>query len=90
MGFGLVNGVADHLYIQLRTTSSYSATAHLYNSQITTAPAKPFFQPAIFTNHSLAMASNSGDSSASSAQVFSSQPPMQNSTELTKLQTSRL
>jgi hypothetical protein len=33
----------------------------------------------VLISHSLAMASNSGDSSASRAQFLSSQPPMQNS-----------
>jgi hypothetical protein len=42
MGFGLVNGFIHHLYAQLGTTSHYSATADLHNSQITMAPAKPF------------------------------------------------
>jgi hypothetical protein len=40
------------------------------------------FQPAVFTSRSLATASNSGNSSASRAQVLSSQPPVQNSTQL--------
>jgi hypothetical protein len=31
-----------NLYAPLRTTSNYSTTANLHNSQITTAPAKPF------------------------------------------------
>jgi hypothetical protein len=37
----------------------------------------------VFTSRSPATASNSGDSSASCVQVLSSQPPVQNSTELT-------
>jgi hypothetical protein len=37
------------------------------------------FQPAVFISRSLAKASNSGDSSASRAQVLSSQPPVQTS-----------
>jgi hypothetical protein len=45
-GFGLVNGFIDHLYTQLGTTSNYSATANIHNSQIITAPAKSF-QPAV-------------------------------------------
>jgi hypothetical protein len=36
----MVNGFIDHLYAGLRTTSNYSATNNLHNSQITTAPAK--------------------------------------------------
>jgi hypothetical protein len=41
-GFGLVIRFIGHLYTRLGTTSNYSATANLHNSQITTAPAKPF------------------------------------------------
>jgi hypothetical protein len=73
---GLVNGFIDRLYMPLETTSNYSATANLLISQIITAPAKPFPARYIF-NRSLATASNSGDSSASRAQVLSSQTPMQ-------------
>jgi hypothetical protein len=57
-----------------------SATANLYNSQITTVPAKPF--QLVFTRRSPATASNSAVSSASRAKVLSSQPPVQNSTDL--------
>jgi hypothetical protein len=32
----------DYLHTPLGTTANYSATANLHNSQITTAPAKPF------------------------------------------------
>jgi hypothetical protein len=63
--FGLHIGFIDHLYTQLRTMSNYDATTNLRNSQITTAPAKPFPACCVFTSHSLVMASNSGDSSAS-------------------------
>jgi hypothetical protein len=50
---------------------------------ISTIPKSPqhplsLFQPAVFTSRSLATASNSGDSSASRAQVISSQPLVQN------------
>jgi hypothetical protein len=43
-GFWLVNGFIGHLYVYTRlgTTSNYSLTANLHNSQINTAPAKPF------------------------------------------------
>jgi hypothetical protein len=78
MGFGVMKGFTDHLYRWLRTTSSYSAFANLHKSQITTAPAKPFPACGVFTSHSLATASNSGDSSASCPQIFSSQPPVPN------------
>jgi hypothetical protein len=47
MGFDKVNGFINHLYTPLGTKSTYIATANLHNSQITTAPAKPFFQPAV-------------------------------------------
>jgi hypothetical protein len=60
---------------------------YLYNSQLTTAPTKPFPACCVFTSRSLATASNSGDSSTSRAQILSSQNPLQNSTILTKLQT---
>jgi hypothetical protein len=78
MGFGLVNGFIDHLYTRIGTTSNYSATANLQNSQITTAPAKPFPACCVFTSHSPAKASNSGDVSALHAQVLSSQTPVRN------------
>jgi hypothetical protein len=44
------------------------------NSQITTAPAKPFPVSCVFTSRSLATAFNSGDSSASCAQVVFTAP----------------
>jgi hypothetical protein len=47
--------------------------------QITTAFTKPFPACCVFTSRSLARASNSGDSSASCAQVLSSQTTIQNS-----------
>jgi hypothetical protein len=75
-GFGLMNEFIDHLYTRL--VSNYSATANLLNSQITTAPAKSFPACCVFTSLSLETASNSGDSSASRAQVLSSQTPVQN------------
>jgi hypothetical protein len=58
----------------------YSTTANLHNSQITTAPAKPFPARYIFTSRSVATASNSGVFSASRAQDLSSQSPLQNPT----------
>jgi hypothetical protein len=62
---------------RLGTTRNYSTTTNLHNSQITTAPAKPF--PAyVFIIRSLVKASNSGDSSDSRDQVLSSQTPVQN------------
>jgi hypothetical protein len=79
----MVKGFIDHLYRQFRTTSIYSVIANVHNSQITTAPVKPFSACYVFTSHSLTAASNSGDASASRAQVLSSQPPVQNSTEVT-------
>jgi hypothetical protein len=56
---------------------NYSATGNLYNSQITTTLVKPFPACCVFSRF-LATASNSGDSSASRAQVLSSQTPVQN------------
>jgi hypothetical protein len=74
----MVNGFIDHLYTPLGTTSNYSATANLHNSQITTAPAKSFAAYCVFTSRSLATASNCWDSSASRAQVLSPYTPVQN------------
>jgi hypothetical protein len=42
MGYGLDIEFIGHLYTPLDTTGNYSVTAYLYNSQITTAPAKSF------------------------------------------------
>jgi hypothetical protein len=78
-----VNGFTENLYTQLGITSNYRATANLHNSQITTAPAKRFPDCCAFTSRSLATAFKSGDSSTSRAQILSSQPSAQNSTELT-------
>jgi hypothetical protein len=51
-----MNGVVDHLYSRLGTTSNYSATDNLHNLQITTAPAKHFPAYCVFTSRSLATA----------------------------------
>jgi hypothetical protein len=64
-GFGLDIGFIDHVNTRLGTTSNYSVTANLHNSQITTEPAKPFPACCVFTSRYLVTASNSGDSSAS-------------------------
>jgi hypothetical protein len=61
------------------TTSNYRPTANLHNSQVTTAPAKPFPGCCVFTSRSLATASNSGDSSASRTPVPTSPTPVQKS-----------
>jgi hypothetical protein len=74
-----VSGFIDHFYTQLETTSNYSAIANLYTFQIITAPTKPFPACCVFMSRSLATASNNGNSSASRAQVLSSQPPVRNS-----------
>jgi hypothetical protein len=69
-----MNGFIDHFpYTRLVTTSSYSSTANLQNSQITTSSAKPlcFHQP--FPGNGF----KSGDSSASRTQALSSQSPEQ-------------
>jgi hypothetical protein len=77
-----VNGFIGHLYKRLGTTSNCSATDNLHISQITTAHAKPFPACCVFISRSLATTSNSGESSASRAQVFSSQTSVQNWTDL--------
>jgi hypothetical protein len=79
----LVNGFIDHLYTRLVITSNYRATANLHSSQITTVHAKPFPAYCVFTSRFLTTAFNSGDPSASRAEVLSSQTPVQNSSELT-------
>jgi hypothetical protein len=38
----ILDSLTDHLHTPLGTKSNYSATANLHNSQINTAPAKPF------------------------------------------------
>jgi hypothetical protein len=77
MGYGLDIGFTDHLSTPLRTTSNYSPTADLHNSQITTTPLCLFLACCVFNSHSLATASNDGDSSASHAQVLLTQLPLQ-------------
>jgi hypothetical protein len=58
-------GFIDLLYTPLRTTSNYSDTFNLNNSQITISSDKPFLACWVFTSHTLATGSSSGDSSAS-------------------------
>jgi hypothetical protein len=77
-GFGLNTGFIDHLYKQLGTTRNYSAIADLQNSKSTKAPATSFPACCAFISRSLATASNSGDFSASHAQVLFLQNPVQN------------
>jgi hypothetical protein len=55
----------------LGTTSSYSATANLHTLQITVANTKSSPTYSAFNNRSLAVASNTGNFSASRAQVLS-------------------
>jgi hypothetical protein len=74
-GFGFKNRFTDYLYTRLGTAI---ITANLQNSQVTTAPASPFPACWVFTSRFVATASNNGDSSASRAQVLSSQTPVQN------------
>jgi hypothetical protein len=81
----MVNGFIDHLYTPLGTKSIYNAIANLRTLQIATAPAKSFPACYVLTSRSLATASNSGDSSASRAQVILSQLPMQNSCQIPQL-----
>jgi hypothetical protein len=63
-------GFIDLLYTRLGNTSNYSATANLYNSQITTAPANPFSARSVFTSSCLVTASNNGYSSCSMLKSF--------------------
>jgi hypothetical protein len=87
MGFGLANGFIDHLYTPLGTTSNYSAIPNLHILQITAAPAKSSPACSVSNSRSLATPANNWDSSATRAQVVSSQPPVQNSHQLsTELQ----
>jgi streptolysin S family bacteriocin protoxin len=71
--------IGEGIYSPLtQTTQNYkhNATTNLHNSQITAAPAKLFSACCVFTSSSLAVASNSGDSSASCGQVLFSQRPV--------------
>jgi hypothetical protein len=58
------------LYTPLGTTGNYSSTANLHTSQITTAHTKSSPARIVFSSCSLARVSNSGDSSASRAQIL--------------------
>jgi hypothetical protein len=60
-----MNGFIDHIYTQLGTTSNYNAIINLHTLQITAAITKSSPAFSVFNSHSLAMASNSEDSSAS-------------------------
>jgi hypothetical protein len=104
--YGLDIGFIDHLHTPLGTTSNYSTVSNLHTLQITAAFAKLFPACFVFNSHSLATASNIGDSLASRAHVvtvrrisynwtsvncqlnysaISSQPTLQNSTQLPTL-----
>jgi hypothetical protein len=80
MGFGLANGFIDHMYTSLATTSSDIANFHTL--QITAAPAKSSPACSVSNSRSLATSANNGDSSVTRAQVLLTQPPMQNSYQL--------
>jgi hypothetical protein len=67
-----------HLYTRLISTSNDRTTANFHSSQITTASSKTFPACCIFTRRSLATVSDTGDSSASRAQVLCSPAPVQN------------
>jgi hypothetical protein len=75
MGFGLVNRLTDHL--QVVTITIIITITEIHTLQITI---RYKYSPAcsVFNRHFLVTDFNSGDSSAS-AQVLSSQPPVQNS-----------
>jgi hypothetical protein len=64
-----VNGFIDHLYTQLGTTDTWSATADLYALQITRAHAKS--SQSAFTSRFLVADLNDGDCSGS---VLTSSP----------------
>jgi hypothetical protein len=65
--------------MQIITTSNYRANANLHTLQTTTAPTKPF--PSLCLHQPFpGNGFNSGDFSASRAQILSSQPPVQNIT----------
>jgi hypothetical protein len=70
---------------RLGSTGNYNAIPNFHTLQITAAPTKPFPACSVLTSRSLETASNSGDSSASRAQVLMSQPPVQNSCEFHQL-----
>jgi hypothetical protein len=79
-----VNGFIGYLYTRLGSTSNYSATAY-HNHKSPQHLLRIFPACCAFTSRSLAKTSNIEDSSASHAQVLSSQSPVQNSTELCPL-----
>jgi hypothetical protein len=81
-GYGLVNGVIDHLYTPVETTSNYRAIADLYTLLVTST----CLVFSVFTRRFLAKASSIRDSSASRAQVLLSQPPVRIPIQLTQLQ----
>jgi hypothetical protein len=66
MGYGFI----DHLYIPLGTTSNYSAIADLHALQITATNTKHSPARSAFSSRFLVTDVNSGDSSASRAQVL--------------------
>jgi hypothetical protein len=81
-------GFIDHFTTRIGTARNYSAISNLHTSQITTVHDKSFLACCVFTSRYLVMASNSGDSSTSRAQVnsewrlpsyylFSSHTPLQ-------------
>jgi hypothetical protein len=78
-GIDWIFDILTHLYIPLRITSNYGIIANLHTLQLTTVSAKNLPVCNSFNSRSLVTASNSGDSSASHAQVLLLQPPVQNS-----------
>jgi hypothetical protein len=71
-GIDWITTFVEHLYTQLVTKSNYNAIADVHTLQIITAHAKHFPACCVLTSRSLATASNTGDSSATRAQVFPS------------------
>jgi hypothetical protein len=74
----LLSTYTHHSELQVTTALSLISTIHKSPKHLLSL----FPACCVFIGRSLAMAYNSGDSSASSAQVLSSQPPVQNSCQL--------
>jgi hypothetical protein len=79
-----------NLYTPFRTTGNYSAISNLNNSQAKTATVKTFPAFCVLTSPSLTTANNNGYPSTSRAQVFLSQPPLQNSLPILSTDNCRL
>jgi hypothetical protein len=69
-GVGLANAFIDHIYTPLGTTRNHSAAADLYTLQTTAAKTKSSPARSAFNSRLLVTDVNSGDFSASRAQVL--------------------